>query len=81
MILFQSISGLRFRSGTYPPALPKWEGSLLSDGFGDFPLQRDLLFSKGIAASPLGEAGEGSLLERIPLQNQKSDPVSSRSLL
>ena len=24
---------------TYPPALPKWEGSLLPDGFVDFPRQ------------------------------------------
>jgi len=27
------------RHGTYPPALPKWEGGLLSEEFGDFPKQ------------------------------------------
>ena len=37
------------------PALPKWEGSLLDDGFTDFPTQRYLT----LGFSPLGEEGEG----------------------
>lgn len=29
---------IEIRTGTYPPALPKWEGSWLRDGTIDFPL-------------------------------------------
>jgi hypothetical protein len=45
------------RSGTYPPALPKWEGGLMSDGFVDFPKQCS--FSRSKSLSPLGEIREG----------------------
>jgi len=42
---------------TYPPALPKWEGGLMSDGFVEFPKQCPFSRSKGL--SPFGETGEG----------------------
>jgi hypothetical protein len=42
---------------TYPPALPKWEGSLMPDGFIDFPEQH--VFPRSTSLSPLGETGEG----------------------
>jgi hypothetical protein len=42
---------------TYPPALPRWEGGLMSDGSIDFPKQ--YAFSRSISLSPLGETGEG----------------------
>ena len=47
---------ISMRLMTYPPALPKWEGSLISDGFADFPKQ--YAFSSSISLSPLGETGE-----------------------
>jgi hypothetical protein len=45
--------GLRGRE-TYPPALPKWEGSLSVDDFIDFPLQRNIV-SRGLSFSPVGD--------------------------
>ena len=38
---------------TNPPALPKWEGSLIRDGQGECPCK------EGFGFSPLGETGEG----------------------
>lgn len=43
--------------GTYPPALPKWEGGWSVDGNDGLP--RAALFEEGFGFSPLGETGEG----------------------
>jgi len=46
---------------TYPPALPKWEGGWSVDDFVEFPSQH--LVSEGVGFSPLGETGEGFVVE------------------
>ena len=46
---------------TYPPALPKWEGGWSVDGCDDFPSQCWL--KDGLSFSPLGETGEGFVVD------------------
>ena len=48
--------------GTYPPALPKWEGGLSVDGVGEFPSQCFVL--GGIKLLLLGGDGRGVCLLR-----------------
>ena len=40
--------------GTYPPALPKWEGGLLRDGCSNFPCKATFV-REGISFSHLGD--------------------------
>jgi len=45
------------RGGTYPPALPKWEGGV--SAYESVNFQKQCFVSRGLSSSPLGEAGVG----------------------